>query len=199
MAQEPRLSAEAQRPQTARRHQAAPRNHDESYDDERFDEAAASEAGPATDEGVDKVERMNAFLDSMQDDILPDLPNIPGYHVCWLTTTNARDPVARRLRAGYELLRASDFPGMEGISLKTGDYNGVIGINEMVAAKIPISAWKHAMRTFHHDRPNQEEAKLRSNVEAVKENAARQGFRIVEEGDGTAGLGSRAPEPTFQP
>jgi len=158
-------------------------------------------ARPPADEPVDAhmsdEDRFALFVDNMTDSVLPDLPPIPGYHVCWLTTTNPRDPVARRLRAGYELLRVEDFPEYSGLSLKTGDYQGVIGINEMVAAKIPEAAYQRGMQVLHHDRPLDQEAKLRSVIDSMKEQAARAKSGIVEEGDGTADLGKGTSAPRF--
>jgi len=34
------------------------------------------------------------------------------------------------MRLGYELIRADEIPGFEHLGLKSGDYPGVIGVNE---------------------------------------------------------------------
>ena len=73
--------------------------------------------------------------------VLPDLPEIPGFHTFWATTTNSRDTVQNRLRMGYTFLRSSDFPGWDAASIKTGEYAGVIGQNEMIAMKIRLAIW----------------------------------------------------------
>ena len=65
-------------------------------------------------------DRLEMFRAQLFNDALPDLPNIPGYHMCWLTTTNPRDPIHRRIQLGYEPIKASEVPGMEFASVKTG-------------------------------------------------------------------------------
>lgn len=51
---------------------------------------------------------------------LPDLPPIPGHHVCWLTTTNPRDPIHGRIRLGYTPVKTTDIPGWEHSAIKSG-------------------------------------------------------------------------------
>lgn len=171
----------------------APRHADEHPAQEMDDRTDTALDGDISDE-----DRMTLLVDGLQDDVLPDLPKMPGFHVCWLTTTNPRDPIARRVRAGYQLIRWEELgKDFQGFSLKTGDYAGIVGVNEMLAAKIPERAYQRAMRTLHHDRPMAEESKLRANVDLIKQNASRAGAQIVEEGDGTAELGTGAPVPRF--
>ncbi len=212
MQQEERLAAEPQaqeRPRSAgkpaavkktARTQAMQASARGAHDD---DEAERTEVHDADDvvepaESFEEADRALAlFLDAMQDNVLPDLPDIPGHHVCWLTTTNARDPIARRLRAGYRLITAGEFPEFKDASVKTGEYAGVLGVNEMVAAKIPTRAYQFAMQELHHNRPLGEEDKIRAKVNQVKDEAARDGAPVVEVGDGTAELGKRVPAPRF--
>lgn len=143
-------------------------------------------------------EQFEAFRDSTTQSVLPNLPTMPGYHVCWLTTTNQRDSVAQRLRMGYELIRADDFPARDWsqATAKTGDYAGIIAVNEMVAARIPLSLYNRYMRHVHHDQPLDEEEKLRSQVDAMQDDMQSRGASIME-GDGTAGLVQRAKPMVF--
>ena len=67
-------------------------------------------------------DRINMFREQLYNDALPDLPPIPGYKTIWLTTTNSRDPIARRMQLGYEFVTPADVPGFEYATLKTGDY-----------------------------------------------------------------------------
>ena len=48
---------------------------------------------------VSDQDRLDMFRMSLHQSALPDLPEIPGYHVCWLTTANPRDSSLPRLRA----------------------------------------------------------------------------------------------------
>ena len=74
-------------------------------------------------------ERLEMFRMNLYNDHLPNIPDIPGYHVCWLTTTNKSDTIQQRSRLGYELIRAEDVPGMELVTQKTGEYAGCIAVN----------------------------------------------------------------------
>lgn len=116
-------------------------------------------------------QRLDEFRSQFFQSALPDLPKIPGYHVCWLTTTNPRDSIQGRMRLGYEPIRAEEIPGWEHASLKSGDWEGCVGVNEMVAFKLPEHLYEQFMRYNHFDQPNEEEEKLaearrRAEVEA---------------------------------
>lgn len=147
--------------------------------------------------GISKEERLNLFRNAMFQSALPEIPDIPGYHVCWLTTTNARDSIAQRQILGYEPIKAKDVPGFELATLRTGEYAGCIGVNEMVAFKLPNELYEAFMTENHHDQPNAEEGKLRSVLEVIAEEARSRGAD-VELGDGTAELGKAPPKPKFE-
>lgn len=141
-------------------------------------------------------ERVELFRKRFFQMSLPDLPKIPGYHVCWLTTTNPRDPVHGRLRLGYQLIRASEIPGWEYISIKTGEYAGCIGVNEMLAAKLPLELYEAFMREVHHDQPLEEERRIYEADLAKAEDARRQRANLIMEG-GSDTLGQAPEPPTF--
>mgnify|MGYP003704959851 CR=1 FL=1 len=88
---------------------------------------------------VSETERLEMFRQQLFQSALPDLPKIPGYHTVWLTTTNPRDSIQGRIRLGYEPVKPEDVPGWEYATIKTGDWQGFIGVNEMLAFKLPIS------------------------------------------------------------
>lgn len=160
------------------------------------DERAAAEREAAERDFTEERElsddeRLEMFLASHYQSVLPDLPPIPGYHVCWLTTSNPRDSLQWRIRMGYSLLRVEDVPGWDGIGVKAGNVDGVVGINEMVAAKIPLRLYNMLMKAVHHSLPLAEEEKLRASVGRLKEEAQSYGS-LIEEGDGTANVVQRA-------
>ncbi len=127
------------------------------------------------DRKMSDEERLAEFRKSFYNSVLPDLPVIPGFHTCWLTTTNPRDSLAARARLGYEPIRSEEVPGWEFVTLKTGDYAGCIGVNEMIAAKVPLELYEAYMYEAHHVQPLQEEQKLSTDyVEELKENVAQQ-------------------------
>jgi hypothetical protein len=142
-------------------------------------------------------DRLVMFQQQMHNDVLPDIPEIPGYHVCWLTTTNPSDSIQRRMRLGYEPITAADSPGMEFATIKTGDYVGMIGVNEMLAFKLPVQLYQMYMKEAHHDAPLREENKLADVADMLREQANRSGSVIIE-GDGNADIRQSAPAPIFQ-
>lgn len=141
---------------------------------------------------VTEADRLEMFRNQLFNDALPDLPPIPGYHLCWLTTTNTRDPIHRRMQLGYEPLRADEVPGMEFASLKTGEYAGMIGVNEMIAFKLPLSLYQGFMDEVHHKAPLAEEEKLNALVDRMRSEAEAAGAALIE-GDGMTDL--RGPMP----
>ena len=128
-------------------------------------------------------DRLEMFRAQLFNDALPDLPDMPGYHVCWLTTTNPRDPIHRRIQLGYEPIKAAEVPGMEFASVKTGEWSGLIGVNEMIAFKLPTSLYQRFMQEAHHDAPLREENKLAETAEIMRQQAEGSGSTLFE-GDG---------------
>ena len=128
-------------------------------------------------------DRLEMFRAQLFNDALPDLPNIPGYHMCWLTTTNPRDPIHRRIQLGYEPIKASEVPGMEFASVKTGEWSGMVGVNEMIAFKLPETLYQRFMQEAHHDAPLREENKLAETAEIMRQQAEGSGSTLFE-GDG---------------
>lgn len=144
------------------------------------------------DRVISDDERLEMFRMNLYNDALPNIPDIPGYHVCWLTTTNKSDSIQQRLRLGYELIRAEDVPGMGSISLKTGEYAGCVAINEMIAAKLPLGLYYRYMQEAHHDAPLREEQKLEETAQLMREQAERSGGRLIED-EGMREVGHGVP------
>ena len=142
-------------------------------------------------------DRVQMFRDAFYQSALPDLPEIPGYHVCWLTTTNPRDPIQGRFRLGYEPVKPEEVPGWEYASVKTGEYAGLIGVNEMIAAKLPDRLYYRLMREAHHDAPLREEERITSDMDSMGERASGSKSRMIED-EGFSGLREAPPEPDFE-
>lgn len=159
------------------------------------DEDRAMQDRPITeDREMTDQERLDALRFNTFNQTLPDLPNIPGFHSIWLTTTNPRDSIQSRIRMGYEQITQADVPHWENYSIKTGDYAGAFGVNEMLAFKLPNRLYKMYMKENHHDAPNREEEKLNATLMLIKENAERSKARVdVEEGTGEMGRGPLRP------
>jgi len=138
------------------------RNTSDDRESRAMTDRAISENREMTDE-----ERIEMFRTQHFQHVLPDLPKIPGYHVCWLSTTNQSDSIHHRQRLGYEPIKSEDVPGwaFDTFSLKTGEYAGLIAINEMVAFKVKDSLYQAYMTQAHHTLPAQQDEKLIHDVE----------------------------------
>lgn len=105
--------------------------------------------------------------------ILPSIPGIDGYHSCWLSTTNGNDPIHRRIQLGYSPVKATDVPGFAFSSIKSGEWQGCIGVNEMIAFKIPNDLHNKYMQELHYHAPNREEEGINSIYEQAAADAGR--------------------------
>lgn len=135
-------------------------------------------------------ERVEMFRQQFFQSSLPDLPKIPGWHTCWLTTTNPRDSIQMRIRLGYQPIKPEDVPGWEYATIKTGEWNGFVGVNEMLAFKLPMSLYEKYMKEAHHDAPLREEDKLTDTAEFLEQQARASKSRI-DMGDGNKEIGQK--------
>ena len=144
----------------------------------------AMEDRPVTENReLSETDRLDMVLGSMHQTHLPNLPKIPGWHVCWLTTTNTRDHVEARKNAGYQLLKPEDIPGWEFATLKSGEYAGYIGVNEMVAARIPQHLYERIVKRWHHDDPMSEEERLDAVLDVIRNDARKRSIKVYEGDD----------------
>ena len=168
----------------------------EDRKDRAMEDRAISENRVLSDEERIEMFRMQHFQH-----VLPDLPKIPGYHTCWLSTANQSDTIMHRMRLGYEPIKREDVPGWnyDAMSLKTGEYAGLIGINEMVAFKVSDKLYQAFMREAHHDAPNRQAEKLVNDVEALKAQA-KANKTYLEQYDGQDAIEEelRRPKPMFE-
>jgi hypothetical protein len=106
--------------------------------------------------------------------LLPIPPDMPGYHLVWLTTTNSKDSLETRFRLGYELVKRAELPDFALNSQKGGDLTeDRISVNEMVLAKIPYDLWVQDMTYLHHTLPNESAKNLRDSVRIGQDGKGR--------------------------
>lgn len=103
------------------------------------------------------------FLENEFEDVaLPQPPLLPGWHLCWLSSTSMYDTLQKRARLGYVPVRQSEMPGFDpsnGANIAQDD--GFIKCNEMILCKITDRQYQLYMRHFHHKKPlESEEAAL---------------------------------------
>lgn len=135
---------------------------------------------------VSAEERRRMFRSEWFQEALPTLPEIPGFHTCWLSTTNQYDPIHKRLRMGYTPVTPQDLPdGYDHLKMKSGEHEGFIAVNEMLAYKIPLDVYQDIMREMHHDAPMDEQTKIKIQQEQLLNAKDSNGKRLGQvEGDG---------------
>lgn len=150
-----------------------------------------------TSDSVRRAERLNTLRDVNTK--LPTPPSIPGYHLCWLTTTNQSDPLEHRYRIGYVLVKPEELPGFSMPTQQSGQaaVTDRIQINEMVLAKIGMTEWEENMKYLHHDLPLEQVAALKDSVSIQKDGRGRDVAYTGQEfkngvADGFQDLGRRA-------
>jgi hypothetical protein len=90
---------------------------------------------------VSSEERRKMWKDEWTQSALPNAPDIPGWHLCWLSTTNSYDGIDKRIRLGYVPVKAEDVKGFENYRVKAGEHVGYIACNEMLLFKIPMDQY----------------------------------------------------------
>ena len=139
-------------------------------------------------------ERKRMMRSEWQQDILPAVPVTPGWHYCWLSTTNASDPIYRRMQKGYEPVKVAEIPGFAQYKVTQGEFEGCIACNEMLLFKLPEELYQEAMLHFHYELPDGEEESLRANLpEPTKDSSGRQ----LNEVEGFDRLNRRVRQPTY--
>ena len=124
---------------------------------------------------VSSEERRRMFRSEWLQEALPKPPDLPGFHLCWLSTTNQYDPIHKRLRMGYEPVKANEMPGFENYKVKSGELEGFISCNEMVLYKMPMDVYQDIMAEMHHFAPLEEAEKIKVQQEMLMEQSKADG------------------------
>jgi hypothetical protein len=157
----------------------------------------ADRAAPE-DSFVSSEERRRMWKDEWTQEALPKVPEIPGWHLCWLSTTNSYDSIDKRIRLGYVPVKADELPGYENYRVKAGEHVGFIACNEMLLHKLPMDIYQDVMAQMHHDAPLEEANKIRVQAEAVQGRDSS-GKRLGQvEGEGLGEIDKPMPAPIFQ-
>ena len=92
-----------------------------------------------------------------------DAPPAPaGFRHRWLRSEsmgfNDTKNIAGRLRSGYELVRADEYPDHDFPTIDDGKYKGVIGVGGLVLARIPEEIAKQYSDHYAQKGKDQDEA-----------------------------------------
>ena len=139
------------------------------------------------DKFISTQERRKMWSEEWTQSALPKLPNMDGWHLCWLSTTNSYDSIDKRMRLGYVPVKADEFPGFDNYRIKAGEDIGFIASNEMRLYKIPMDVYQDIMLQMHHDAPNEEADKIRvqvENLQGARDSSGKSLGRVEGEGFG---------------
>lgn len=143
-------------------------------------------------------ERRKAWSDEWTQSALPKTPEIPGWHLCWLSTTNSYDSIDKRMRLGYVPVRADEITGFDTYRIKSGENTGFIACNEMVLYKIPMDLYQDVMLQMHHEKPMEEADKIRVQVENLQGARDSSGKSLAQvEGEGFGDMDREVKPPVF--
>jgi len=98
---------------------------------------------------VSSDERRKMWKDEWTQSALPKVPELPGWHLCWLSTTNSYDSIDKRIRLGYVPVKAEEVGGFENWRVKAGEHVGYVACNEMLLFKLPLDLYQEVMAHFH--------------------------------------------------
>ena len=147
---------------------------------------------------ISKQERRKMWSDEWTQSALPKVPEIPGWHLCWLSTTNGYDSIDKRMRLGYVPVRADELPGFENYRVKAGEDIGFIACNEMRLYKLPMEIYQEVMTEMHHEAPKEEADKVQVQVEQLQGNRDSSGRSLGSvEGEGFGNLNRNVQAPVF--
>lgn len=147
---------------------------------------------------ISKQERRKMWSDEWTQSALPKVPDIPGWHLCWLSTTNGYDSIDKRMRLGYVPVRADELPGFDNYRVKAGEDIGFIACNEMRLYKLPMEVYQEVMLQMHHEAPNEESDKVQVQVEQLQGNRDSSGKSLGSvEGEGFGNLNRNVKTPIF--
>jgi hypothetical protein len=143
-------------------------------------------------------ERRKAWSDEWTQSALPKTPEIPGWHLCWLSTTNSYDSIDKRMRLGYVPVKADELTGFDTYRIKSGENIGFIACNEMVLYKIPMDLYQDVMLQMHHEKPLEEADKIRVQVENLQGARDSSGKSLAQvEGEGFGDMDREVKPPVF--
>jgi hypothetical protein len=164
----------------------------------RHDRASEDAGRRAPEEKfISTQERRKMWSEEWTQSALPKLPELDGWHLCWLSTTNSYDSIDKRMRLGYVPVKADELPGYEDYRVKSGEHVGYISCNEMLLFKLPMDIYQEVMTHMHHDKPREEAEKIKVQMENLQGQRDSNGRPLLSvEGEG---FGSIEQQPNRTP
>jgi len=161
---------------------------DDKFGDARLKKNSGGETrGPRDNADADRVQdgtalsaeqRRRLMRQEWVQEVLPKSPEIPGFHQCWVSTTNSTDPIHKRIQMGYTPVKASEVPGFDHYTINGGQFDGCIACNEMILFKIPNQVYQDLMTIYHYDIPLEQEQTIRDNIENSMRDVDSEGRKL---------------------
>lgn len=108
-------------------------------------------------------------------------PPIPGYHLCWLSSTAQMDTIQKRQRVGYMPVMRSEMPGFDpSAGQALTNYEGMITCNELVLHKIVQRRYQSMMNIFHHKKPLESEQAILAHIKAGNAEVDNTGGEVTD-------------------
>jgi hypothetical protein len=140
---------------------------------------------PAEEQFASTQDIDQMWSDEWTQQALPKVPDIPGYHLCWLSTTNSYDTIDKRIRLGYVPVLADELPGYDNYRVKAGEHVGHISCNEMLLFKLPMDLYQRVMTHFHYQKPMEATNAIMERMEELQQGADSSGHKLLRtEGEG---------------
>ena len=118
-----------------------------------------SERSPRTSQSREKESRLKPWRPPSQ---LDAPPPPEGYHHRWIRETvmgyDDRKNLSARLREGFELVRADEYPDFEAPTVQDGKHAGVIGVGGLILARFPVETNKQRNDYFKNKTDDQMKA-----------------------------------------
>lgn len=148
---------------------------------------------------VSDAELLRRFRTSLTSNILPQLPNIPGFHLCWvpISSNNIYDTVDHRKNIGYSVVKPEEVPNFLPNQNRSAQTEGCVSYNELVLMKIPEKLYQLYMVDSHHTQPMEQERVIKQTIAAMEDNRGSNIARDQSEMTGINSLARKVKEPNF--
>lgn len=160
---------------------------------------AAEDYSVKGDVQLSDAELLRQFRVSMTSNILPNLPTIEGFHLCWIPaqSNNQYDTIDFRKRVGYSVVKPEEVPGFNPSSNRAGDIEGCVSYNELILMKIPMRLYQLYMKESHHTQPLEQERAIKQTITSMEDKDGKNIARDQQEMTGINNLARKVAEPTF--
>lgn len=141
-------------------------------------------------------EKARRNIEEFDQNVLPKLPTIDGYHLVWVSTTNRYDSVNNYFKMGYSLVKQSEISAKDSdfsayVSVTEGEYAGGIIASEMLMLKVPSEMYQEYMHYYHRELPDQ----LEGSLSDKQSDLMQESKHVFIDKDQAGGLSKRTKAP----